>query len=96
MSAGKLYEVNERGPELLNVGSRTMLMMGSQGGSVTPNSELGGGGLTQNISIDARGADAGVEQRIRRAMNEATMNAVALVQQKANRGGSFAKSLGRA
>lgn len=37
VSAGRMYEVNERVPELLNVGSRQFLMMGAQGGSVSPN-----------------------------------------------------------
>lgn len=37
VSAGKMYEVNERGtPELLNIGKRQLLMMGPQGGHVTP------------------------------------------------------------
>lgn len=34
--AGKFYEVNERGPELLTVGNRTFLMMGKRDGWVTP------------------------------------------------------------
>lgn len=37
-----LYRVNERGPELFNVGGAQFLMTGSQGGSVTPNHQLGG------------------------------------------------------
>ena len=37
VQAGQMYEVNERGPELLNVGGRQYLLMGSQGGSVTAN-----------------------------------------------------------
>lgn len=41
-SANRLYRVNERGPEMLSVGSRDYLMMGSQGGRVTPNSALQG------------------------------------------------------
>lgn len=38
VSAGRMYQVNEQGPELLNYGGKQFLMMGSQGGSVTPNS----------------------------------------------------------
>lgn len=58
----------------------------------------GGGGVTvvQNLSIDARGADAGVEARIQSAMRQAKAEAVAEVQAKAARGGSYAASLGRA
>ena len=37
VSAGKLYRVNEKRPELLNVGNKQYLMMGAQGGSVDPN-----------------------------------------------------------
>ncbi|WP_245966006.1 phage tail length tape measure family protein [Pseudorhodoferax soli] len=57
----------------------------------------GGGGtnvyLTQHI--DARGADAGVEQRIRAMKPEIVREALAAVQGQANRGGSFARSVGR-
>jgi len=37
-----MNRVNERGPELLTVGGKDFLMMGSQGGKVTPNHQLGG------------------------------------------------------
>jgi hypothetical protein len=46
-----VQQVNERGPELLQMGGREMLMMGSQGGRVVPNSLLGGGGST-NITFE--------------------------------------------
>lgn len=49
---GKMYEVNERGmPELLNIGSKQLLMMpAGQGGQVTPmRAGRGGGGFTQVI-----------------------------------------------
>lgn len=52
VSAGGLYRVNERGPELLNVAGKQFLMMGAQGGHVEPN---GGGGhsisVVNNFSI---------------------------------------------
>ncbi|OUL98542.1 phage tail length tape measure family protein [Variovorax sp. JS1663] len=35
-NAGSMYEVAENAPELLTVGNKTMLMMGNQGGQVTP------------------------------------------------------------
>ncbi len=45
VSAGKMYEVNEDGiPELLNVGKRQFLMMGSEGGHVTPVGSGSSGG----------------------------------------------------
>lgn len=36
VSAGGVYQVNERGPELLSVAGREYLMVGSQGGEVKP------------------------------------------------------------
>ena len=44
VTGGGLYEVNEQGPELLSVGNRNFLMMGQQGGYVTPNSQISQGG----------------------------------------------------
>ncbi len=43
VDSGKLYQVNERGPELLQSGGKQYLMMGSQSGNVVPN---GGGAPT--------------------------------------------------
>jgi hypothetical protein len=57
---------------------------------------MGGVTVVQNVSIDARGADAGVEARIQSAMRQAKAEAVAEVQSRAGRGGSYARSLGRA
>jgi lambda family phage tail tape measure protein len=37
VSSGGLYQVAEQGPELLHTAGKTYLMMGSQGGSVTPS-----------------------------------------------------------
>lgn len=48
VDAGKLYQVNERGPELLNVAGKQYLMMGGQSGSVTPN---GGGAGSGGVNI---------------------------------------------
>lgn len=42
VAAGAMYQVNERGPELLSVGGRDYLMMGAQSGQVTPNAGPGG------------------------------------------------------
>jgi hypothetical protein len=44
VSANRMYEVNERGPELLKVGGRQFLMMGAQGGTVSP-AAAGSGGM---------------------------------------------------
>lgn len=43
VSPNSMYEVNELGPELLNQGGRTYLMMGAEGGSITP---LGASAIT--------------------------------------------------
>lgn len=56
VSAGMLYPVNERRPEVLDVGGRQFLMMGSKGGNIDPNPRLGGGrSMTNHISITVPG-----------------------------------------
>ena len=71
VSAGKMYEVNERGvPELLNVGNRQFLMMADQGGHVTAAGSgssgggYGGGGgeVTVNI-INKNGSEVSTQQK---------------------------------
>jgi hypothetical protein len=57
---------------------------------------MGGVTVVQNVSIDARGADAGVEARIQSAMRQAKAEAVAEVAARASRGGSYASAVGRA
>ena len=50
VSAGGAYLVGERGPELLQ--------MGSKGGNIIPNNAIGGGGTTNNmitVNVDASG-----------------------------------------
>ncbi|CAJ3072475.1 prophage tail length tape measure [Burkholderia pseudomallei] len=48
VGAGSMYEVNERGPELLTVANRTYLMMGDDSGRVTPMGDSAGAG-NQNV-----------------------------------------------
>lgn len=50
-ASNTLFRVNEDGPELLEVGGKSYLMMGSESGNVVPNNQLGGGGGGQQISI---------------------------------------------
>lgn len=78
VQAGMFYRVNEQGPELLSVGGRDFLMMGAQGGHITPNRQVASGGVTQNIyvtgRVDARTAqqmqqEAAVKQRRALARN---------------------------
>lgn len=52
VSAGRLYDVAEGGrPELLHMGSRTMLLMGKQGGQVSPATTVAPGGGAAGITI---------------------------------------------
>lgn len=57
----------------------------------------GGGGMVvnQNFTIDARGADAGVDQKIRAGIAVAVEQANARLLAQINRGGSVAKTVGR-
>ena len=55
VSAGGIYQVNEKGPELLTVGGKDFLMMGQNGGMVTPNNSLGSQVIDNTvINIDSR------------------------------------------
>ena len=56
VSAGGAYLVGERGPEILQMGSR--------GGSVIPNSQMGGGGVVNNVTVnvDASGTSVSSDQ----------------------------------
>lgn len=55
VAPGKMYEVAERGPELLTVGGRQYLLPTATGGMVTANPRMGrGGSVTQNISVTGR------------------------------------------
>lgn len=63
VNSGSFYRVNERGTELLTVGGSDYLMMGANSGRVTPAGQSRPGN-TYYVSIDARGAEAGVEERI--------------------------------
>lgn len=75
-NAGKVYRVNENGPEMLSVSGKDYLMMGSQGGMVTPNHAIAGGSSQVNNfnfvgRVDRRTQDqveAKLAQRSRRAM----------------------------
>lgn len=89
---GMPYLIGERGPELF---------VPSGNGSVVSNGDLrsagagGGGGVSVSIAIDARGADAGAEQRLRAAaaeIKDQTFNAVFAAM---GRGGGYAKMAGR-
>lgn len=65
-------------------------------GRSIPVTMQGGGGVsvTQHITIDARGSDAGIEQKIFSAMKQATAAAVAEINTSLMRGGRTAKLAG--
>jgi hypothetical protein len=84
---GRPALVGERGPELF---------VPDVAGAIVPHHALGAGGnLTIAYSIDARGAEAGVESRIRAALRESEARTLAAVRALADRGGAFARALGR-
>ena len=66
VSAGSLHEVNELGTELLSTGGHDYLMMGANGGNITPNNKLSSlsGKSGDTYVIDARGADASQIKRL--------------------------------
>lgn len=74
VSAGTMYEVNENGPELLNYGSRQYLMMGSQGGSITPNHMLGGGAANVNVSVVNNGQPLQVTSQSQSTGSDGSVN----------------------
>jgi hypothetical protein len=61
----------------------------------TPEQQRRGGGNSFNFSIDARGADSGVAERIQRAVRDAVHLSLQAVQAQSDRGGSFARAVGR-
>lgn len=73
--AGGMYEVNERGPELLTVANRTFLMMGDQSGKVTPMSGSNTGGsqnvFHMNIAVPPGTTRATSQQQARAIMTQA-------------------------
>jgi hypothetical protein len=45
-----MYEVAENGPEMLSVGGKSFVLMGSQGGNVIPSGSAAGGGSSMNVT----------------------------------------------
>jgi len=62
--ANRSYLVGEKGPEILTMGGNSGMIMSNS------DSFGGGSGGGQVINIDARGASAGVENKIRQVMQE--------------------------
>ncbi len=76
VTPGQAYIVGEEGPELFSP---------SVAGNIIPNSFLGSARSNVTIHVDARGADAGVEQRVMRTMrlfeDRAVLRAVTTVSE---------------
>lgn len=70
VSPFSMTRVNERGPEVISTGGSDYLMMGGNGGTVTANSALGGGTVSQNlvINIDSRTDQGQVRQLVGQAV----------------------------
>ncbi|WBV43509.1 tape measure protein [Pseudoroseomonas cervicalis] len=80
VAAGQPYIVGERGPEWF---------VPSSPGTVLPNGMAPGGNtIQQTISIDARGADAGVEARMRLLAGQIARQASAMTLDAIRRSGS--------
>ena len=82
VAAGQPYIVGERGPEWF---------VPRQAGTVLPNGTVPGGGgptIHTSISIDARGADAGVEARLRLLAGQIARQASAMTLDAIRRGGA--------
>jgi len=81
VAGGQPYIVGERGPEWF---------VPNRAGTVLPNGMAPGGGpvINNTISIDARGADAGVEARLRLMAGQIARQASAMTLDSIRRGGS--------
>ncbi|MBW6401424.1 tape measure protein [Roseomonas sp. HJA6] len=85
VAAGQPYIVGERGPEWF---------VPDRGGTVLPNGTApAGASITTNITIDARGADAGVEVRLRMLSGQIARQASAMTLDAIRRGGAAYKTV---
>ena len=85
VSAGGLYPVNEKGtPEVLTTGGRQYLMMGSQGGSVSPSGNGGGGTVIQYLTV----GDVPTLSVVRREMARTQQRSAAALQRSRAYGGA--------
>lgn len=85
VAAGQPYIVGERGPEWF---------VPDRGGTVLPNGTApAGASITTNITIDARGADAGVEVRLRMLSGQIARQASSMTLDAIRRGGAAYKTI---
>lgn len=86
VSAGRLYQVNEREPELLSVGNRTMLMMGAQDGRVTPSAA---GQSRQVNHFNFTVGDVATVSMVREAVQQSQRQAAGALRRSQGYGGMF-------
>lgn len=88
---GGMYEINEKGPEVLSIGSRHYLLMGADSGRITPNGSASArGGIDYDRLADAVASRGGVNIHV----NGAGLNAeqvATVVQRKISFGQSHKK-----
>lgn len=73
VTAGGLYQVNENGPELLTVGDKQYLMMGSNAGTVTPNGGSSSGKAPVHVTINQNFPQNASRQTVNQAAMQAAM-----------------------
>ena len=78
---GQSYLVGERGPELLTMGGSGRISSNDQ----LKNAVGGGGGITIVNNVDARGADASVDVKIRKAMQETAATTIETIRDLSRR-----------
>ena len=85
VSAGRSYIVGERGPELFTPGAS---------GNITPNHQLGGGGIIVNQSINlTTGVVPTVRAEVQKMMPQIAEVTKGAVAEAAMRGGSYRRAL---
>ena len=86
VAAGQPYVVGERGPEWF---------VPNRAGTVLPNGIAPGGGTTiqTTVNVDARGADAGVEARLRMLSGQIARQSSAMTLDAIRRGGAAYKTV---
>ncbi len=87
VSAGGMYRVNENGPEMLTAGGKDYLMMGSQGGSVSPSA---GGGAPVSIVINNTVGDVATLSMLQQAQQGTERRIAAALGRSQRYGGAAA------
>jgi hypothetical protein len=88
VAKGGLYEVNERGPEVLSTGGKDFLMMGGMSGYVSPTRTASADrsiSVTINNSIDAKGATAEMLPHLLRVVRESEARTKAQIYESLRR-----------